>query len=318
MIKFVYVSPETWTSLVSEYDVSAAQTGVELLRDLLIPRRSDVRNVLLADLPSPDWFKCITRSIATLPPQIRNHARTLVEKLATEALIPLPLPGAASRPTSGWQELGERALSEDAVDLLLTLSGDENDSQRVPTTRLSDDQWLAESFQTAVTIPRDGVGQERILRRLLQNNQWCVLQFPYIKGYKGDELFTVRQVIQLACEMVPATLQRVDLVLNVELGADPATLIDRIRPELTALKQRPPNCRIRVFRSPESFLDREMLFGTLNQQPRWYVTAGHVAIHQDGSRDTTTWTLRSRKDARDACHRLKQLADDERNLLFSL
>ena len=188
----------------------------------------------------------------------------------------------------------------------------------VPISKLQDDQWLAQTVERATTITRDGVGQERLLRRLLYQNPWCGLQFPYVRAEKGDELYTVLQILQLARESQNSRLTNLDLLLKIPLGADESEVEKRIRPVLENECQRAPVCCVRVFRCPESFLDREMLFGKDEQCIRWYVTSGHVATHARSSRDTTTWTLRSRSDVGLAQKRFSQVIGDAVNLLFNV
>lgn len=90
MIQFVFMSPDTWDPVVRDYDEKTPSTGVELLRELLLPRRADVRNVLLADLPADEWIGTITKAVFRLPSQIRSNVMVLLERLAKEAVISLP------------------------------------------------------------------------------------------------------------------------------------------------------------------------------------------------------------------------------------
>ncbi|MDP1563942.1 MAG: hypothetical protein Q8M16_21380, partial [Pirellulaceae bacterium] len=220
----------------------------------------------------------------------------LVEKVAAEAMISLKAPPAKIESDADWRRHARKARKAGDLDLMFVREAESPAEHEVPISRLRDDQWLAQTVERATTITRDGVGQERILRRLVRDNQWCGLQFPYVKGGEGDELFTVRQILRLAREQTPPKLSRVDLVLKLPWGADRSELVERIRPSLEQECPQLPGCRISVFRSPESFLDREMMFGKSDQSIRWHVTAGHVAVHEKSPRDTTTWTLRSDTD----------------------
>lgn len=318
MIKFVFMSPDTWDSVVRNYDEKTASTGVELLRELLLPRRADVRNVLLADLPADEWLGTITKAVFRLPPQIRNNVMVLLERLAKEAVIPLPRPKLRNESDAEWQENARRALADGELDVLFVRESETESEQEVPIAKLQDDQWLSRTVERATTITRDGAGQERLLRRLLYQNPWCGLQFPYVRAEKGDELYTVLQILQLARESPNSRLTNLDLLLKIPLGADETEVEKRIRPALEKECQRAPVCRVRVFRCPESFLDREMLFGKSEQCIRWYVTAGHVATHPKSSRDTTTWTLRSRSDVALAQNRFSPVTLNSANILFEL
>lgn len=313
MIHIIFISPDAFEKLGKQF---GDQDGLEDLRELLFPRRSEP-NVLLADPHKENWIKEVSRRAMRLPSQTRGKAMKLLERLAVQSLV-------------GWTSDGTAPVNE--VDWIKLVNSDKRrhvdhtfasevslcSETTEPVERFSDEEWLRGQFPWSKTVARCRASQLPIFQKLLIDVDWCIAELPYVEGSGSDEIVTLKQLIDVMCQTPGTSPLSLDLVTmqkkkNLHWRPD-------LRAKLEAAldgSHKVKSCRkikLRVF-AIDDYKDRYFMVGNSvtiaggqsKREPRRCIAAQHVAIGRDRPTDSSTWTLCNSVDTK---NRFKKLNAD--------
>lgn len=291
MIHVVFISPDAFEKLARQL---GEQDGLSDLRELLFPRRSEP-NVMVADPHQKNWFKEISQRVWRLPPQSRDKARKLLERLHEQSLVGWTSSGSSPTSEGDWIKLvgsDKRRIVDCTFASDASFCGKTIES----VDRISDDTWLREHFPWSKTIPRCRSGQLPVFQKLLLGCDWCITELPYIKGGETDEVVTLKQLVDVIRDLPRKSLFELDLIIERrdELVFHYRNLATELREALKGYG----GIKLRVFALPKC-LDRYFTVGRSStiaggqskRQVRRCIAAQHVAIGRDRPGESSTWSL---------------------------
>lgn len=321
MIHGIFLTPQAFDELGRTH---GEHDGLEALKQVLFPTRSVCDNVLLVDPQSDNWWRQVMKMARSLPAQSRYKAFDLLQKVETRALARVRCSRDVPQREQQWVKLATKETSELVDWVLCSRESQETDeNMRVfACDRIHDEGWTADAFPWQSDVPRTWAGQRRLLHKLCELSDWCVVELPYLRGGDDDEIVTAKQLAQLASQRAVPSGKHFTLdVICRKKGIKESKVVRNIRKSLEETVTSPDReVRIRVF-GDHAALNRNILAGTSREvadgkktrTPRWLIRAQHVAVGKLSSRDDSTgdnnWSLDSAQAAKRKWEAIEQQID---------
>ena len=281
--------------------------AIEELKACFLPKRS-VPIALLSKL-GEEWEIAAARKIARINSANRHSAIAMFTQLLNEASISRPGVRVHVDDENGWIQAARTSNNQVPFDrIVVSMTAKPPASNGVSIADFVDDDFW-QQYQNPRHVGRDLVSQEPALKCLCAHSEWMIIRMPQIRGGSGDEIATVKQIIQLSSRL-PNGFRKsaIDLHVCLQDKIPEQNLIDGVSDNLSQYVRQGVQIRLSLW-PIKHFYNRELIAGDLSRtstgeeirRPLWYITMNHVAI---GRRDVdalgesgNTWSMFSRKDA---------------------
>jgi hypothetical protein len=297
------------------------RNGTDVVReitDCLFPSRA-VPVALVCKLGGDKWEIAASRRIARI--ENRNHrdaAMSFFKRLVSEYCAVRPPIQMQSEDENAWFNAGLTSASNVPMERIVVSA-----KFNLPSTMgvslktfVSDGFWA--NYENPRLVGRDTASQEQVLRAICTHSEWLLLRLPQIRGGSDDEIVTVKQIIRMSNQQLPAGFSKsfIDLHLCLSGNLTEQQLIRSVSSELSSFVRTGVKIQLTIWPKAH-FANREILGGDytktspgdLLQRSIWYITMNHVAV---GSRRAANagdagnaWSLFSRQKAHERSEGIK-------------
>lgn len=274
------------------------------LRACFLPGRT-VPVALLSKL-GDEWENAAAKKIARINAAHRVNAMAVFQRLLSDASLSRPSVRIHIDDENGWIQAARSSNSQVTFERIVV-----SPSAKPPmgnglalTDFVSDGFW--EGYENPRPVARDLASQEPVLKCVCAHSEWIIIRMPQINGGSGDELATVKQIIQLS-NRLPTGFHKsaIDLHVCVQRGMSEQTLLEGVSSQLEQYVRQGVTIQLSLW---PHFINRELIAGDLPKissgeqirRPLWYITMNHVAVGRREANDTesgNTWSLLSRRRA---------------------
>jgi hypothetical protein len=278
--------------------------AVDQFKACFLPQRA-VPVALLSGLGT-EWEKAVTQRVARINKAYRHKAIDAFEKLIADASLSRRSVNIQVDDENAWIQCALGSNAEVPFEgIVVSPSVTPPGGNGVALSDfVSDGFW--EAYENPRTVARDLPSQKRALRCVCAHSEWILIRMPQISGGSGDEIATVKQIIELSNDL-PTGFHRsaIDLHICLQRGVSENDLIDGVSAELAELVRGGATIRVSLW---PRFINRELIVGDIRRtspgdefrRPLWYITMAHVAVGRREANDAeagNTWSLFSRKRA---------------------
>ena len=279
--------------------------AVEELKACFLPSRM-VPVALLSKL-GEEWVNAAARRIARINTANRHKAIAVFQQLLSDASLSRPGVRIHIDDENGWIQAARASNSQVTFDKIVVSPSalPPSGNGLALTDFVCDDFW--ENYENPRQVARDLISQEPALKCVCAHSEWIILRMPQIRGGSGDEIATVKQIIQLSNRLPNGFYKSpIDLHVCLQRGLTEQDLIDGVSAELSQYVRQGVKIQLSLW---PHFINRELIAGDLSRtspgeefrRPRWYITMAHVAVGRreanSESESGNTWSLLSRKKA---------------------
>ena len=278
--------------------------AIDELKACFLPGRT-VPVALLSKL-GEEWVNAAARKIARINTAHRHKAMAVFQQLLSDASLSRPAVRVHIDDENGWIQAARSSNSQVTFERIVVSPSATPPMGNGLTLAefLNDVFW--EGYENPRPVARDLASQEPALKCICAHSEWIIIRMPQINGGNGDELATVKQIIQLS-NRLPIGFHRsaIDLHVCVQRGMSEQALLDGVSSQLEQYVRQGVTIQISLW---PHFINRELIAGDLPKtstgeqfrRPLWYITMAHVAVGRREANDTesgNTWSLLSRRRA---------------------